>query len=140
MSKYTGSPFPDDEAVRREVEKAEEMAKEYASEDENTEHLMAEAVTKAEKHRGALKKCWDDLVTLFRLIGAYRTKKYREVPLKTILMAIGAVIYLVNPFDIVPDFIPGFGYVDDVTVIAAVMKTIRGDVDEFRAWEDEQSS
>jgi uncharacterized membrane protein YkvA (DUF1232 family) len=39
--------------------------------------------------------------------------------------------------DLVPDFIPGLGYLDDVTVIGFVMNSIRKDVDRFKFWETE---
>lgn len=55
--------------------------------------------------------------------------------MQTILWAIAAIIYFVNPFDVIPDFIPVVGYVDDSTVIAFVINSIRKDLDDFLKWE-----
>jgi uncharacterized membrane protein YkvA (DUF1232 family) len=46
-----------------------------------------------------------------------------------------AIIYFVNPFDLIPDFIPVIGYLDDVAVIALAVASIHNDLDDFRAWE-----
>ncbi|HIO49690.1 TPA: DUF1232 domain-containing protein [Candidatus Poribacteria bacterium] len=37
---------------------------------------------------------------------------------------IAALFYLVNPFDIIPDFVPGTGYADDALVINLVVSAI----------------
>ena len=37
-------------------------------------------------------------------------------------LIIGALIYFINPFDLVPDFIPFVGFVDDMTIIALVYR------------------
>lgn len=36
----------------------------------------------------------------------------------------GALAYVVLPIDVIPDFIPGVGFLDDVFVIGMVMKSI----------------
>jgi uncharacterized membrane protein YkvA (DUF1232 family) len=37
-------------------------------------------------------------------------------------LIIGALVYFINPFDLVPDVIPFVGFVDDMTVIALVYR------------------
>ena len=43
--------------------------------------------------------------------------------------------YLLTPIDLIPDFIPVLGYLDDVAVVGFLMKRISGDLDRFREWE-----
>tara|TARA_B100001013_G_C24302433_1_gene321343 strand:- start:368 stop:538 length:171 start_codon:yes stop_codon:yes gene_type:complete len=50
-------------------------------------------------------------------------------------MGLGAVIYFLNPIDLSPDMIPGIGYVDDVSIIAFVLNSIRADLQQFLEWE-----
>ena len=114
---------------------ARRSAKEYAKDKEKTAHLLREAFEKAKKNRGALSKIWDDLMALFRLLKAWRTGEYTEVPWQTILFAIAAVIYFVNPFDAMPDFLPAVGYLDDITVIGFVMNSLKKNIDIFLNWE-----
>ena len=85
--------------------------------------------------RTATPEDWDDLMALFRLVWAWVTREYTEVPWKTLLWILGAIVYFVNPFDVIPDFIPVFGYVDDAAVIAFVINSVRNDVEDFKDWE-----
>ncbi len=43
------------------------------------------------------------------------------------------MIYVVTPFDIVPDFVPGVGLLDNVAVVAWVIKKLKDEIDAFRA-------
>lgn len=75
------------------------------------------------------------LVKLTRLVAAWAQGSYRKVPTKTVLSAVAAFLYFVNPFDVVPNVIPWVGYVDDAAVIAFVAASIRSDLNAFRRWE-----
>ena len=97
--------------------------------------LLDDAMRKAEKHKNALAKILADLYGLIRLIKAWVKGEYREVPWGTIVLAIAAVVYFVNPFDLFPDVIPIFGYIDDATVVGFVLKAIGTEVGKFREWE-----
>ncbi len=114
---------------------AQEMAEDFASDRDKTAHLLDEAVSKAERNRNALEKIWQDLQALFRLIKTWRGGDYPQAPWQTMIFAIAGVIYFVNPFDLVPDFLPGGGYLDDATVVGFVVKSIRQDIEAFLIWE-----
>jgi len=101
--------------------------------------LLRNAISKADKNKSLLKKVWGDLMTLFRLIRAYISGEYRDVPWQTIIFALAAVIYFVNPFDLIPDLIPFFGFIDDSSVIGFVMYSISGNLKKFLEWEQTHS-
>ena len=82
-----------------------------------------------------LKTATRDAKALIRLLSAYAHDEYRRIPLRSLLYALGAVLYFLSPVDLVPDFIPGVGYLDDVAVVVAVVKAISKDLDAFRRWE-----
>jgi len=46
-------------------------------------------------------------------------------PLLSKIIIGGALAYVAMPFDLVPDFIPVLGYVDDVAVVAFAYKTAK---------------
>ena len=114
---------------------ARKLAEEFAHDKNKAAHLLDEAVSKAERNRTVLDKIWQDLQALFRLLKAWRAGHYPHVPWQTVVFAIAGVVYFVNPFDIVPDFLPGAGYLDDATVVGFVIKSIRQDIENFLAWE-----
>jgi uncharacterized membrane protein YkvA (DUF1232 family) len=97
--------------------------------------LAARAVLKARAHRGELRAVWDDLRALVRLVRAWARGRYRRVPWRAIAVASGALLYFVNPFDAVPDFVPALGLVDDASVVALVVASLRGELRRFAAWE-----
>ncbi len=100
--------------------------------------LVQEADAKAQAQQSRRGAFWDELKTLLRLLRAYGTGRYRDVPWKTLLAAAGAVLYFLNPFDLIADFIYVFGFVDDALVVGLVLASIRGDLERFTAWERSQ--
>jgi uncharacterized membrane protein YkvA (DUF1232 family) len=103
-----------------------------------TRRLLDAAVRKADrKGRGPLTEVWDGFTALIRLSRAYASGQYRRVPWKTMLYATGAVVYFVSPFDLIPDVIVGVGLLDDASVIAWVLNSIKNDLGGFRQWEIE---
>src|SRR3990172_4779298 len=104
---------------------AKSTAEDFANDKEKTGYLLVEAAEKANRNRTVLSNIWDDLQTLFRLVKSWRNGQYAAVPWPTIIFAIAGIVYFVNPFDIVSDFIPGAGYLDDATVIGFVLKSIK---------------
>lgn len=83
---------------------------------------------------GPLTPVKHDVQTLLRLMRAYGTGRYRQVSGKNLALAGLAILYLVSPLDVVPDFIPG-GFADDAAVIGFVLKKIRTELVAFQAWE-----
>lgn len=112
-----------------------QSAKKYAADKERTGRLVEEVLNKAYQNRVQLQKIWDDLLVLCRLIQDWSRRDYRRIPWKSLIMGLGAVLYFLNPIDLSPDMIPGIGYVDDVSIIAFVLKSIRTDLQQFLEWE-----
>ncbi|MCU0795914.1 MAG: YkvA family protein [Akkermansiaceae bacterium] len=83
----------------------------------------------------AFTESWAYLTAMVRLLSAYRRGEYREVPWKSLVTIGGAVIYVVNPFDLIPDAVPVAGLSDDAAVVSFALKTVKIDLDRFMAWE-----
>jgi uncharacterized membrane protein YkvA (DUF1232 family) len=75
---------------------------------------------------------------LGRLIKAYALGHYREVPWKTMLLVVAAIIYFVNPLDLVPDIVPLTGLTDDFAVLIWVYNSVSNEIEKFLNWEKEQ--
>ena len=103
--------------------------------DEDVEDVLRNR-GKAEKkmHAGVLQEYWEDVQTFFQMLGDYWNGCYREVPFATIAAIVGALAYLICPIDVIPDFIPVIGLVDDAAVIAICLKLVRTDIAAYRAW------
>jgi len=77
----------------------------------------------------------EKLSVFSRLASAYASGKYREVPWKTVMTVLAAIIYFLNPLDLVPDFIPLMGLTDDFGVLIWVYNSIHGEINKFLEWE-----
>lgn len=64
--------------------------------------------------------------------------RYRPVPYRAIALMILAVAYLVMPFDLIPDFIPFFGQLDDLLICGWLMVRLDDALDDYRRWRDTQ--
>ena len=129
------------EAVQSaEFKKARSKAEEYARDPEKTKKLVDEALKKSrQKGKGPIHEVWKYLTAIIRLVRAYARRQYTDVPWETIVLSIAAIIYFVTPIDLIPDFIPVAGYVDDAAVLAFVASAIKADLKNFLKWETEQS-
>lgn len=72
----------------------------------------------------ALLRALPDIV---RLVGRLAGDPLLPAPAKIALAA--AVIYLVSPIDLLPDFIPVLGYLDDLLLVAVILDGILNYVD-----------
>ncbi|MEM7111098.1 MAG: YkvA family protein [Chloroflexota bacterium] len=123
----------------RSFQKSLNQAEKYAKDLEKTTRLLERAVKKSEGlDDKSLVELWDYFKALLRLIEASVRRRYVAVPWQSLVMALAAVIYFVNPLDFIPDFIPLFGYLDDVTILAYVIRRIKHDIDAFLTWETKQ--
>jgi uncharacterized membrane protein YkvA (DUF1232 family) len=58
------------------------------------------------------------------LLAAYYCAFDRSTPLHVKAALIGTLAYFVLPTDLVPDFLPALGYVDDAASLAATMRLV----------------
>jgi uncharacterized membrane protein YkvA (DUF1232 family) len=75
---------------------------------------------------------------LGRLVKAYALGQYREIPWKTLLIVIAAILYFINPIDLIPDLIPVAGLTDDVGILIWVYNSLSAEIDKFLVWEQSQ--
>jgi uncharacterized membrane protein YkvA (DUF1232 family) len=132
---------PTEKEIAKVIEKTKSKAEEYARDPKKAKKLLDEAVKKAksyEKTRGPLTEVWGYLTALFRLLSAYIRGDYRDVAWRPLVLVIVAIIYFVSPIDLIPDILPGIGFIDDAAVIGLVIAQIKADLDNFLAWEVEQ--
>lgn len=72
--------------------------------------------------------------SMFGLVRDYWSGEYPTVPWKTIAAVAGALLYVLMPLDLIPDFIPIAGYLDDAGVIAACLTLVSDDLVEYEKW------
>lgn len=98
----------------------------------NTVDKAFRKVTAIEGEEGEIRGLANKVKIFIRMIRAYIEGEYREVPWKTMLIILAGLIYFVNPFDLIPDFLPGVGYIDDITIVLWVFKSVEADILRFQ--------
>ena len=83
---------------------------------------------------------FNELKSLIRMLQKWMSREYTGIEGKTILYTIVAVVYFVTPTDFFPDFILGFGFIDDIAVLTWVLNVIKEDIKKFKSWEESQQS
>jgi uncharacterized membrane protein YkvA (DUF1232 family) len=121
--------------VRRAFRRFTAAAAKTAADKRNVTALLQRATSKSEKQKGVLAEVWDELTAFFRLLRSWVTGRYKEVPWRTIVLIVGAIAYFVSPIDVIPDWIPLAGFIDDLYVLRLVVRATRTDVQRYRAWE-----
>ncbi|MFY9214652.1 MAG: YkvA family protein [Tissierellaceae bacterium] len=75
----------------------------------------------------------DDVKVSIDIIKQYLKGEYTGLSKASIIMIIIGLLYLVNPLDIVPDFLLG-GFIDDAAVFAYILKKIHHEIERFTEW------
>lgn len=83
---------------------------------------------------GPLRRFVDDGQLLLSLVRDYWAGQYRRIPYGTVAAAVFTLIYVLNPLDLVPDFLPIIGQVDDAAVLAGCLLLIQQDLVAYRGW------
>ena len=100
---------------------------------------MDELLEQVETKLATVPKAGEWLAEVPRMIALlkdYIQKEYQDVPKTSLIMIVAALLYLVNPKDIIPDKYLGLGLIDDAAVMAACIALTKKDLDTYDAWKD----
>lgn len=108
----------------------------YARNSRSLYNLIREALDKSGGLSGANIAAFREQLTIVtRLLRAYASGEYRQIPWKTLIRMIAVLIYFVSPIDILPDFLPIVGLSDDIALMLWLFSGIKDDIEKFRQWE-----
>ena len=86
---------------------------------------------------------WNRLIENFKLLYAlikdYRKGEYRDVSLWSILVFVSGILYVISPIDIVPDYIPLIGQIDDALILLLCMYLLEKDLYKYKEWKKSKS-
>lgn len=83
-------------------------------------------------------KFQDSLIALAKMTQLWLKGDYKNISTKSIIAVVATLIYFVNPLDIIPDFIPILGQLDDLLVLGYLIKMLNKEIERFMAWQKEQ--
>lgn len=98
----------------------------------NNENQIKEKASKLNLNK--FSKLIKQLSLSMQMLRDYKAKTYTNIPWRTIALIVAAILYFINPFDIIPDFIPFLGYTDDAVAFAAIFKSAQIDLQNYCKW------
>lgn len=108
------------------------QAEDYLS-DKNKMHHLLGLLPHLFRHK-ALAPVLKDLILLYYYIKDIVTGHYHGYSYRQMLLIVALLIYVVSPIDIVPDWIPGAGFLDDAALIGYVVKLTERELDRYYRW------
>jgi len=123
-----------DRLARIDSEYVRENARRITKMDLDTVIERAEAIEARFQDGGGLRRFLDDGRLLLHLVRDAREGRYRGLPVWTLSAAGFALLYVLNPFDLVPDALPVVGLLDDAAVVSACLALVEQDLRDYRAW------
>jgi uncharacterized membrane protein YkvA (DUF1232 family) len=99
-----------------------------------------QAIEEKVQGSGRLKRFSSDIRLMFSMLRDYWKGDYRAIPWKSVAAIAGALIYVMNPLDVIPDLILGFGFIDDAGVVALCLKMVESDLMRYAAWKQQNDT
>ena len=78
-----------------------------------------------------------DLRLLMLLLSDFWKGRYRNISPLSGMIFLLALAYLIVPIDLISDFIPGLGQLDDVAFLLACLFFIEKDLYRYRDWKEQ---
>jgi len=82
--------------------------------------------------RDGLRQVKNDFNDMYNYVVDVSSGKYKGFNLTNLLLVVAAFAYLITPADMIPDFLPGAGLVDDVSVLAWAAKQVADEIDKYK--------
>ena len=90
---------------------------------------------KINKAYPALKKVLENVRELYALFKDSVKGNYK-LHTTSVAMIGGGLLYFILPADLIPDFIPLVGYLDDLAVLTTIMNSLKGEINAYRSWKE----
>lgn len=76
----------------------------------------------------------EDFRLLFALIKDYWKGTYRDVSIWSVVVFALAAAYVISPIDILPDYVPLLGQIDDAGILIFSLYLLERDLHKYKDW------
>ena len=116
----------------------EQRSAKITEEDIRTIEQKSETI-KEKFEQGPLQRFVEDGKLLLEIVHDYRSGRYTKFPWWALTAIAATLLYVFNPFDLIPEFIPGIGLIDDAAVVATCLAFIEQELLIYRTWKKNRS-
>lgn len=99
----------------------------------------SEEIQKKFSAKGPLARFIEDGKLMIAIVKDYWSRAYRQIPYGMIASIVFTLIYVLNPFDLMPDVLPVIGQLDDVAVLGACLILVEQDLHKYKDWKEGQA-
>lgn len=92
---------------------------------------LYKANKKAPDAKQAIDSGLSEFVLFMKMIKAVRAGEYK-MSRTTVLYLLATALYVISPIDLIPDFLLGLGFIDDIAVLSLFVKRIRTEIARFQ--------
>ena len=85
---------------------------------------------------GLLARLFQNHRLLVPLIKDYWKGNYRDVSIKSIVIFLAALIYIISPIDLLSDYLIGLGQIDDVAILGLSLLFLEKELRKYKEWKD----
>lgn len=85
-----------------------------------------------------LARLFQNLKLLLPLIRDYWKGSYRDISIRSIVIFLMGLTYIISPIDIIPDYIIGLGQIDDVAILGLSLYFLEKDLITYKKWKDKE--
>lgn len=127
----------------KRLDKITAKAKEVVANNEKVQGLLSDVKRKIDKIRHDSEERTSfiyKLQVIIRMLRAHFRGQYNAFSTSTILTLVFALVYFVVPLDLIPDFIPGLGLTDDISIVYMIFKSVGDDISRFKLWESDMQN
>lgn len=82
--------------------------------------------------KGGLRQLGNDLSTFKHFVSDIIHRRYKNYSIFTLLLSIAALIYAISPLDFIPDLLPVFGVLDDITIATWALSQLGGELHKYK--------
>ena len=95
----------------------------------------ADKLSSKDSKDNKFKQLFDVALTLVRMVRHFVSGEYRDIATSTIISGFAVLLYVLSPIDLVPDFIPVVGFLDDLSLVSWFVGKFHGEITKYREWE-----
>jgi uncharacterized membrane protein YkvA (DUF1232 family) len=97
----------------------------------------AEEIKSKFNPKGPLARFFEDGRLLISIVKDYWNGNYRKIPFMAIAAIVFTLLYVLNPWDLIPDFLPLIGQIDDAAVVTICLVLVEQELHTYKAWKVE---
>lgn len=106
--------------------------------DEDIQKVVDRAndITQKVVNSSPLKRFINDVRLLISMIKDSFSGTYKHLPMWVIGSVVFALLYVLSPIDLIPDFIPVLGLMDDAVVLGLCLALAEKDIQKYQQWKE----